>query len=353
MVFVHHAIPHEPAFWMKLGVAAPLARVLGGIGAMGAFGVDVFFALSSYLITELLLREKEQFGEVDLRAFYVRRILRIWPLYFAFLGFAVALTFVNPGQHIGWRAGMAFSLLAGNWWIVFRGFPSSIIFPLWSVSIEEQFYVTWPALARRISQRGMAVAALAMLAVATAARLYLGAHHAGETQVWCNTFARLDPIAAGILAALALRGEAPKLPPLARATLAAFGLGCIAMAADYWVIKGDPLATSSMLLGYPAVALGSVALLVAALSEKAMLNKSALVYLGRISYGLYVFHVLGLFLSDYVIQGAETSILRYLLRDAIALAFTIALAAASYRWLETPFLRLKQKFTLVLSRPGG
>ncbi len=353
MVFVHHAIPHDVAFWTRFGVAAPLARLIGGTAAMGAFGVDVFFALSAYLITELLLREKEQFGEVDLRAFYVRRVLRIWPLYFAFVAFAAMLTLVNPGQHIGLRTGLAFTFLAGNWWIVFHGFPSSIIFPLWSVSIEEQFYVTWPAIARRISERAMVVVALAMLGVATATRFYLGTHHAGETQVWCNTLARLDPIAAGILLAVALRGEAPKLTPLARAALAAFGFACLAMAANYWVIKGDPLATSSMVLGYPAVALGASALLLSALADNAILNKSAFVYLGRISYGLYVFHVLGLFLSDYVVKDAGASLGRYLLRDAIALAATIALSAASYRWLETPFLRLKQRFTHVLSRPGG
>ncbi len=69
-------------FW-RLGIA--------GIGATGAFGVSLFFVLSSYLITELLLREKDLMGTLDIRSFYIRRILRIWPLYFAFLALAVAL----------------------------------------------------------------------------------------------------------------------------------------------------------------------------------------------------------------------------------------------------------------------
>jgi len=353
MVFVHHAIPHEPAFWMKLGIAEPIARVIGGIGSMGAFGVDVFFALSAYLITELLLREKQQCGEVDVRAFYLRRILRIWPLYFVFLAFAAALHWIIPGQQIGWRAGMAFTFLAGNWWIVFQGFPSSIIFPLWSISIEEQFYQTWPAIVRRISRNAMAVFAISMLVIATLTRIYLGAHHAGETQVWCNTLARLDPIALGILAAIVLKGRTPNLQPLARVALVVGGVTGIALAANYWMVKFDPLATSSMVLGYPAAALGSVALLVAVLNEHAMLRKSALVYLGRISYGLYVFHVLGLMISDYTVQDQTASLGRYILRVSVALATTIGLAAASYRWLETPFLQIKQRFTHVLSRPGG
>jgi peptidoglycan/LPS O-acetylase OafA/YrhL len=353
MVFVHHAIPHEPEFWIKFGIAAPLARLIGGIGSMGAFGVDVFFALSSYLITELLLREKQQCGEVDVRAFYVRRVLRIWPLYFAFLAFAVALHWIIPGQNIGWRAGLAFTFLAGNWWIVFQGFPSSIIFPLWSISIEEQFYLTWPAIVRRTSQLAMVVLAVGMLVLATLTRIYLGAHHAGETQVWCNTFARLDPIALGILAAILLRGRTPRFTTIVRVTLFSGGLACIALAADFWKVKFDPLATSSMVFGYPMAALGSVVLLLAVLNEHAMLRKSALVYLGRISYGLYVFHVLGLMISDYTVRDQTASLGRYLLRVSVALTATIALSAASYRWLETPFLKMKQRFTHVLSRPGG
>jgi peptidoglycan/LPS O-acetylase OafA/YrhL len=301
----------------------------------------------------LLLREKQQCGEVDVRAFYLRRILRIWPLYFAFLAFAAALHWIIPGQHIGWRAGLAFTFLAGNWWIVFQGFPSSIIFPLWSISIEEQFYLTWPAVVRRLSHRAMAAIAIGLLVVATLTRLYLGSHHAGETQVWCNTLARLDPIALGVLTAILLKGRTPNLQPLARVALFVAGLSGIALAANYWMVKYDPLATSSMVLGYPAAALGSVALLIAVLNEHAMLRKSALVYLGRISYGLYVFHVLGLMISDYTVHDQTASLGRYVLRVSVALAVTIGLSAASYRWLETPFLQMKQRFTHVLSRPGG
>ncbi len=180
---------------------------LAGIGATGAFGVSLFFVLSSYLITELLLREKDLIGTLDVRSFYIRRILRIWPLYFAFLALAVVLQWIVPGQHVTWRAGMWFSLLAGNWFIVFHGFPSSVIFPLWSVSIEEQFYITWPAVVRRVSENGILICAGLLLSVATIARVYLGMHHTGESDVWCNTFVQLDPIAIGNSAGRAAEGR--------------------------------------------------------------------------------------------------------------------------------------------------
>jgi len=352
MVFMHHTLPHQPEFWTKLGVPSVLATVLSGVGASGAFGVSLFFVLSAYLITELLLREKELVGSLDVKSFYVRRILRIWPLYFFFLALAAAMHWFVPGQNMGWRAGLAFSALAGNWYIVFIGFPSSVIFPLWSVSIEEQFYLTWPLIVRRVSQATMVAFAVGLLGVATATRFYLGAHHRWESQVWCNTLVQLDPIAAGILMAVLLRGAVPQFSKLARAAMALAGVACIAAGALYFGIKNDPLTTARIVLGYPAIALGCVLLLFAVLREGANPAKP-LVYLGRISYGLYVFHVLGLLISDYIVPNQTANLARYALRVFVAFALTVTMAAISYRWLETPFLKLKQRFTYVLSRPGG
>ncbi len=353
MVFLHHAFPHDPAFWTKLGVPLFLARIVAGIGATGAFGVSLFFVLSSYLITELLLREKDLFGKLDLRSFYIRRILRIWPLYFAFLALAVALQWIVPGQHVTLRAGLWFSFLAGNWFIVFHGFPSSVIFPLWSVSIEEQFYITWPAIVRKVSETGMLIFAGLLLLVATIARIYLGIHHTLEGDVWCNTFVQLDPIAAGILMAVLLKGTIPRLSRLTRAAMMLAGIIALALGSLYFGIKNDPLTTARIVLGYPSVALGGTLLLLSVLRTRSGKGNRVLIYLGRISYGLYVFHVLGLLISNYAVHDQTANLFRYSLRVAVALMLTIAMAAVSYRWLETPFLSLKQRFTHVLSRPGG
>jgi peptidoglycan/LPS O-acetylase OafA/YrhL len=353
LVFLHHALPHDPTFWTRYGVPLVVAQIVAGIGALGAFGVDVFFALSAYLITELLLREKTLIGDLDLKSFYLRRMLRIWPLYFFFLALAGVLTLLLPGQKIGWQAALAFLFLGGNWWIVLRGFPSSVIFPLWSVSIEEQFYIFWPPLVRRLRSTHMTAMAVLMVAIAWTTRFYLGTHGATETQVWCNTLARLDPIAAGILVAIFLRGETPEMTAQKRVAVVAFGLTCLALAGNFWSIKSDPLTAPRILAGYPVVAVGAAAMLLGVLSSAKILSKSVLVYLGKISYGLYVYHVLGLMVSDYMVPQADAALGRYLLRDAIALTLTITFAAASFRWVESPFLGIKQRFTHVLSRPGG
>jgi len=429
MVFLHHALPHEPSFYTRMGVGPGLASLLCGIGAAGAYGVNLFFLLSSYLITELLIRERDRFGHIDLKSFYVRRVLRIWPLYFFFLALAWGMQWYVPGQHIGWRAGLAFCLLSGNWWLVFVGFPSSVIFPLWSVSIEEQFYIFWPATMRKLSQRGLLIAAALMLVVANLARWYLASRHTWESKIWANTFVQLDGIAFGILLTVLLAGAAPRIAPLPRIALFTGGLACFGLAANYFVINGDPLTMSRVLLGYPIMAIGAVGLFLATLRDQApaagsaalpvsggppssvgeygggvVLPKSAdvylrssihgsvsggqsavvevaadapplsrptdaglrssvrgwrisewkpLVYLGRISYGLYVFHVLALMVSSYTVARPDSTLGRFLLRDTIAFVITVVLSAASYRWLESPFLTLKQRFTHVLSRPGG
>lgn len=369
LIFLHHSMPHDPAAYIKMGTAPTLAAVLSAIGAAGAFGVPLFFLLSSYLVTELLIRERVLRGRVDLKAFYIRRGLRILPLYFFFLAFAWAMQWFVPGQHIGWRAELAFIFFVGNWWVVFVGFPSSVIFPLWFVSLQEQFYFFWPATMRKLSARGLVIAGIVMLAVASLTRWYLAVRHTWESKLWANTFVQLDGIALGILFAVLLAGRAPRLATLHRLALFAGGLTCFFLAGSYFVIKGDPLTVSRVLLGYPVAAIGTAALFLATLTDsggpfkpsvgmsgvasamrlRSWLQKS-LAYFGTISFGLYVFHIIGLMTSDYTVQHQDSSLGRYLFRNAVALAVTIVLASLSYRWLEAPFLTLKQRFSKVPSR---
>jgi peptidoglycan/LPS O-acetylase OafA/YrhL len=123
-----------------------LARELGIfaiIPYIGIFGVDLFFTLSAYLITELLIREKEQFGILDVQAFYVRRILRIWPLYFAFLSVSFIFLTIYPIIQTPPAYLAFFAIFLGNFALGGWSNPpanSLAINTLWSVSVEEQFY---------------------------------------------------------------------------------------------------------------------------------------------------------------------------------------------------------------------
>src|SRR5215467_6179305 len=97
-VFIFHAAPRTMDFYDRAGYPHWLSSLLIPTFGAGAYGVDLFFALSAYLITSLLLREREAAGKLDLRSFYVRRILRIWPLYLSFVAFAAITAMFLPGQ---------------------------------------------------------------------------------------------------------------------------------------------------------------------------------------------------------------------------------------------------------------
>jgi peptidoglycan/LPS O-acetylase OafA/YrhL len=124
------------------------------LGKGGAYGVDLFFVLSAYLITELLFREKEQRGTLDVKGFYVRRLLRIWPLYYVFVPLAFAIPFFNPGREFSVRYLLPFLMLAGNWSLTLQGWHAGpVVIPLWSISVEEQFYLLWPPIVARLTIR--------------------------------------------------------------------------------------------------------------------------------------------------------------------------------------------------------
>jgi peptidoglycan/LPS O-acetylase OafA/YrhL len=333
-----------------------LAHLLGTIGTAGAFGVDLFFALSAYLITELLLRERQARQRLDVRAFYLRRILRIWPLYFLFLALARLLAALVPSEHLSWLDVAAFALFSGNW--AYAAHPVvTVAAPLWSVSVEEQFYLIWPWAVRRGSLRRIVLAAVGMVAVGMALRFALAEHGIYEQWISKGSLTRVDGIAAGALLAVALKGRVPRLGVAARLGLLGAGLAALLWVAATFDLLVPPFDVAHEVLGWPLVAVASVAILLSALGADGLpfrlLRSRPLVYLGRISYGLYVFHQVGLLLSGDAFPHYADSKLQWASHLLVGLAITVALAAASYRFVELPFLRLKQRFTVVRSRPQG
>ena len=347
MVFLSHVVPGDETFFAEAGMPSALARLIIFAAAGGAFGVDLFFVLSAFLITTLLLREQQSGGKIDVARFYARRILRIWPLYFAFLFFASTLAkYMVPGDEFSPKYIAAFVLLAGNWACVWWGLPHSVAGPLWSVSVEEQFYLSWPIVMRH-AMNHLAPVAFALLIISFLVRAFLVSHGAVHPQIWCNTLARLDPIACGAL--LALWAERVKVDPPSwmRVVLIVFGCAVFVAAARYGDFVGN-----RALITYPAITGGCIALMLGSLGLPlpAGSNRTvrAFIYLGRISYGLYVFHLF--FVETFRVTSSHEPIAR-LSRAAAALLTTVGVSAVSYRYFETPFLRLKERLARVQSRP--
>lgn len=326
-VFVHHSASTAKA---------PDLGPLGAFFAAGAFGVDLFFVLSAFLITDLFLREISAFGNLNIPAFYVRRILRIWPLYFAFLAF----TALVPDPPLRGAALVWFLAFVGNWFFARNNYTNTIADPLWSVSIEEQFYVTWPLLLSVVGVRRLVPLSLGLLAAATTTRAVLVSHGMAHPGIWCNSLARLDPIALGILLA-AVQARVPRLARRARALLLAIGIGGL-----WWCGRMNAYTDTGALVMYPGVALSCLLILVAVLGWVPGTSRfaRAVAYLGKISYGLYVFHVLALRLARRASPEWATVFV-------VGLALTIGIGVLSYELYEKPFLRLKRRFTRVESRP--
>jgi peptidoglycan/LPS O-acetylase OafA/YrhL len=347
-VFIHHALGQDPPVrWQHRGFSPDMASWVATTLTGGGYGVDLFFCLSAYLITELLVREHERFGSVNAWRFWTRRALRIWPLYYAFVIFA-ALPILNHA--LSGREFVAFALFFANWQIAFHGYPISVAAPLWSVAIEEQFYLVWPWVVRLLSPARIRSLCLGMLALALATRALLvagGVHHPG---IWCNTFARLDPIALGALLAIVLRGRAPDLSRAARWALIAAALGTIVLVAHFVPVDA-PVLGYAQVWSYLAVGLACAAILLATITDiPGLLGRQVPVFLGRISYGLYVVHALGLKLAGNVVSHSYGS-RQPLLKFVLGFGITLALATASYYALERPFLRMKARFAAIQSRP--
>lgn len=347
-VFLYHCVPIGPAFYK--GWPHAMVSLVGAILTGGAFGVALFFALSAYLITNLLLREKEKRGALDTRSFYIRRILRIWPLYFAFLALAALLPLILRSQHLPFTFIAGYSLLAGNWVYVFLGDPRSVAVPLWSVSVEEQFYLAWPLVIRRASRASIAKVAVGLLIAANVSRLLLAFADAPSQVVAYNTISCVDPIALGILLALALR-EPLILSTMKRTALFLASVGVMIGSAGF--LNYDE--RWGNVVGRSLAAFATVGILVSFLGWKShWIRHPVLLYLGKISYGLYVIHLFGWLCAFHILRESSTlyqTLTGRLEIDVLGLAITIVGAAVSYRWLESPFLRLKERFAYVRSRP--
>jgi peptidoglycan/LPS O-acetylase OafA/YrhL len=342
---------------IQRSTAHPLLRLFLGDGDLGSAGVNVFFAISGFLITGLLLDEKAEYGAVSLPRFYMRRTLRIWPAYYATILVSYALLFgighraqqatgFHPASD-GWRYAMP-PLFASN---MVRSFQDTLIDPLWSLCVEEQFYLVFPVTFVFATRRWPAfLPALVALAIAWAARIH-AASGGDDDAIYYNSITHGDHLLLGALVAQGVRAWPDAAARVARQLGTAGEVACVALILAGVAIfhHWPPQAAFMWWLSYASSATVG-ALLVFLLAHDAgamsrLLRISALRRLGDLTYGCYVFHpyaVLAAWLAcKHVPLGPwATAGVRTLL--AIPLSF--AIAYASRKWLEGPFLAMKGRF---------
>lgn len=336
LVFIHH-VPLQRAAAAKYMMA-------------GAFGLPIFFCLSAYLIVTILLKEKERTGTVRLRWFAIRRILRIWPLYFGILGIGWILGMIWPVIHLSGREIAFFTAMLGNVWMLRHGWMGSPAGIVWSISIEEQFYLGIPFLIRTGGKRAIAFCCVGALVLAYLALIWIYVRGENpEVAPWSNSFVQFQYFAAGGILALIYGRWQPQLSLRIRAVIFAMSILAFGFAAPILVTNSLSSAMTAYFLGL----IGTTGILVATLYFPHR-PPALLVYLGTISYGTYVFHTTMLW---FVFGPAFPRLQAYMLSHrylgtALAAALTILCASVSYRYFEGPILRLKGRFAIIHRSPS-
>lgn len=334
------------------------------LSLVGVFGVPLFFFLSAFLITELLVREQDLFGKISIKSFYIRRILRIWPLYFTFFfGMVLITQFTDKFGHILPETQLAFSLFSGNWYITFKEWLSSYpINPLWSISVEEQLYILLPLIIFFSGKKGLKIFSFLALVIAYTTVIYYAQKPTnGFSGEWTNSFVQFQFFAAGILVSIYLKGWQPRWSFIPRVSIFVAAIACWLIASIVCKIHADAPHISTPLQavsGWLLILTGVILIFLSLFGAREKFMPSVLVYFGRISYGMYIFHIT-MFWIVYLIFSEELTAFSKMIGAhewrngigfVIAFIATVLISLLSYNFFEKPFLRLKRKFTFVPSR---
>lgn len=346
----------------------------------GPILIDLFFVLSAFLITNLLLDEVHKDGAINIRGFYYRRVLRLFPAMYALLivvGLLALVVAVTGSEEIPrsvWAEIAAVALYVYNFFLAFAGFGSGdeprFLLHLWTLSMEEWFYFAWPfaliwGLRRVRNQRRLLIGCAVFIAFWISVRVGAGfagltLRDAGEVEDYAYplqvllrfSIMRPDSLVVGCLAAIASRSMYP-LTPRSRQLLGYAGAG-----AGIWMLVVmfgggrfeflDPFSA----VGYNLAILGLAPFIIwvnytpeSRLSG--VLSWPVWLWLGTRSYGIYIWHEI----PNGLIPAFGVSNAAMLARTVVLSAISIGIAELSWRFIETPFLRRKQKrFTSIAGR---
>lgn len=350
LVLIYHVLRLNPVP-MQGAIFNGLLR----FAEMGWAGVDVFFVLSGFLITSILLRTKKQPGYF--KKFYARRILRIFPLYYTTITLIfIAMPLISPEQTEITRATWPwYYLYLQNWGNALNLIPTIFaIGATWSLAIEEQFYLFWPSVVYWLENKKLAWAAGLLALFSLGLRLLIVKRFRKLLDYnkffYFATITRLDSLLLGALIALAFQSETLKkwLKPLA-APVFALSLGLIIYFASRR--PDSPLVDNYLMYtyGYSVIALASAALIVMLTTYaesnplRAFFRAAALRFLGKYSYAIYLFHMLPLLIFQRLFAESQ-GLTAWLTFNALTPLVTILLALLSWNLLETRMLALKKYF---------
>ncbi len=358
---MHHAILHQSGTnsympgldgLRALSVFAVIAYHLGsGLAPGGLLGVNLFFVLSGYLITGILLSQIKSQGRINIADFWLRRIRRLYPALLAMLaGLAIWALLFDPARFVSWRQEMLASVFyASNWYLIFHEVsyfesfgPPSPLGHLWSLAIEAQFYLIWPFLlgfgVRLFQHRKWLIALtllIALISAAAMALLYIPGSDPGR--VYYGTDTRAFALMLGAIAAMLWPFDSMSRAISKKYRFALDASGIVALSIVLWmIVKTDQYETFLYQFGFLFFSIAG-AVLVVVLAHPA--NRLVLLFgwppiclIGKLSYGIYLWHFPVIILSSPLINTTGPDPLR----SVCQIAVSILLAAASYYLIEKP-----------------
>lgn len=326
------------------------------IGVVGKLGVVLFFVLSGFLITYLLLSEEKSFDDISIRKFYMRRILRIWPLYFLII---IMAFFVLPYIKIFTLNGFGINSIHADMAIklvLYALFLPNIVLSMlgvipyashtWSIGTEEQFYLVWPVFMKYLKKNRILLMLIIIVSYLIF-QLFL-ANPLSDFMPYKNIIREfwaifsIDCMAIGGIFGIMLFRNDRFLHLIKNNLIFYFSIAFV----SFLMFKGVYIPYINV--EFFSVFFGIIILNFASNDKiKISLENQYFNYLGNISYGLYMYHPIGIILaiSLTVAIGHPTNWLIY----PLSLLFTIIIAGLSYRYFETYFLKFKHKFSKVLS----
>jgi peptidoglycan/LPS O-acetylase OafA/YrhL len=343
---------HRPALDGLRGVAILLVffghLAIPGFDDGGGVGVNLFFVLSGFLITTILLEELDRRGRIAVWRFYARRALRLLPALLVVVAVVAGYTIVTGTE--SWPAVFSVLLYIGNWNRIAGGdtYVLGTLSHTWSLAVEEQFYIVWPlvliVLTAVVRDRRRLLVAFVVLAVAIVLwRTWLWETGASLSRVYIATDTRADALLLGAATAVAFTLGILRRPRFAWVAIAGAALWAISVPSDSAAAALPGLRTFEVTASIVIAELAGVVLIARAVSAPwALLSGRVIRWFGKVSYGLYLWHV-----PIIVMLNIDTPV-----KFWTAIVLSLAAAAVSWRFVERPALGLSSRVAW-LSRSGS
>ncbi|MBI3500631.1 MAG: acyltransferase [Bacteroidetes bacterium] len=311
----------------------------------GCIAVILFFVLSGYLITLLLLKEKTIYKKISLKKFYIRRMLRIWPLYYIILIVSIILLDYTPTT---FALVLCFTIFPNISHALGYGWEASP--QIWSIGVEEQFYLVWPFIIKYLKKKYLIVFLVTFfIAFTILPHIILFALNRvyPNQQLMDFTFkffygTKFNCIAVGAFFAVIYHNKSKVLNILDNNLIL---IGSFMTATTLWCIGFQIKYFTSE---FYAVLFGLL-ILTTSINSKFNFEPSVFKFLGKISYGLYMYHwiIIELIMRNFSLYFTKTSVISNIVLYVSILTMTIITASLSYFYIEKRILKIKNKFRAI------